>query len=94
MLTLDKIRWKMEITLKDLENNIRTLPENFYEEVNDFIDFLKTKYTKTNSQDWAENLSEIQRESINKGLDDIQSGRTIDQESAQKTIKDYINSKK
>ncbi|SMP29297.1 DUF2281 domain-containing protein [Chryseobacterium profundimaris] len=84
----------MEITLKDLENNIRTLPENFYEEVNDFIDFLKTKYTKTNSQDWAENLSEIQRESINKGLDDIQSGRTIDQESAQKTIKDYINSKK
>lgn len=29
----------MQITLKDLENNIRTLPENFYEEVNDFIDF-------------------------------------------------------
>jgi gas vesicle protein len=84
----------MEIALKDLENNIRTLPENFYEEVNDFIDFLKTKYTKTNSQDWAENLSEIHRDSINKGLDDIQSGRTIGQESVQKNIKDYINSKK
>ena len=84
----------MEITLKDLENNIRTLPENFYGEVNDFIDFLKTKYTKTNSQDWSENLSEIQRESINKGLDDIQSGRTTSHESAQRNIKDYINSKK
>ncbi len=38
---------KMEITLKDLENNIRTLPENFYEEVNDFIDFLKYKNSNT-----------------------------------------------
>ncbi|WP_449399418.1 DUF2281 domain-containing protein [Chryseobacterium wanjuense] len=43
----------MEITLKDLENNIRTLPENFYEEVNDFIDFLKTKYTRTNTEEWS-----------------------------------------
>ncbi|WP_374460964.1 hypothetical protein [Chryseobacterium taeanense] len=37
----------MEITLKDLEDNIRTLPENFYEEVNDFIDFLKHKHSNT-----------------------------------------------
>ena len=36
----------MEVTLKHLENNIRTLPENFYEEVNDFIDFLKHKHFK------------------------------------------------
>ncbi len=40
---------KMEITLKDLEDNIRTLPENFYEEVNDFIDFLKQKHFKSKS---------------------------------------------
>jgi|GEM_PF-1062239 len=37
---------KMEITLKDLEQNIKTLPENFYQEVNDFIDFLKHKHFK------------------------------------------------
>lgn len=37
---------KMEITLKDLENNIRTLPENFYTQVNDFVDFLKYKHFK------------------------------------------------
>jgi len=36
----------MEVTLKHLENNIRTLPENFYGEVNDFIDFLKHKHFK------------------------------------------------
>lgn len=85
---------KMEVTLKDLENNIRTLPENFYEEVNDFIDFLKTKYTRTNNEDWSGILSEPQRESLKKGLDDIENDRTISHESAQKKIKDYIASKK
>ena len=85
---------KMEITLKDLENNIKTLPENFYEEVNDFIDFLKTKYNRTNNEDWSGILSEPQRESLKKGLDDIENGRTISHENAQKKIKDYIASKK
>lgn len=84
----------MEITLKDLENNIRTLPENFYEEVNDFIDFLKTKYTRTNAEEWSGMLSEPQRESLKKGLEDIENGKTISHESAQKKIKDYITSKK
>lgn len=85
---------KMEITLKDLENNIKTLPENFYEEVNDFIDFLKTKYTRANAEDWSGILSEPQRVSIKKGLDDVENGRTMSHECAQKTIKDYITSKK
>ncbi|SEW49171.1 Protein of unknown function [Chryseobacterium wanjuense] len=84
----------MEITLKDLENNIRTLPENFYEEVNDFIDFLKTKYTRANAEDWSGILSEPQRESIKKGIDDIENEKTLSHESAQKKIKDYIASKK
>lgn len=85
---------KMEITLKDLEDNIKTLPENFYEEVNDFIDFLKTKYNRTNAEDWSGMLSEPQRESLKKGLEDIENGKTISHESAQKKIKDYIASKK
>ncbi len=85
---------KMEITLKDLEDNIRTLPENFYEEVNDFIDFLKTKYNRTDENDWSGIISEPQRESIKKGVDDIENDRTLSHESAQKKIKDYIASKK
>lgn len=85
---------KMEITLKDLEDNIRTLPENFYEEVNDFIDFLKTKYNRTDENDWSGIISEPQRESIKKGVDDIEDDRTLSNESAQKKIKDYISSKK
>ncbi|MCW3169129.1 hypothetical protein OMO38_11420 [Chryseobacterium sp. 09-1422] len=34
----------MEITLKDVESNLETLPEEFLYQVNDFIDFLKYKH--------------------------------------------------
>ncbi|MDP9957760.1 DUF2281 domain-containing protein [Epilithonimonas hungarica] len=40
----------MPITIKHLQDNIQTLPEDFYEEVNDFIDFLKFKYYSDDSQ--------------------------------------------
>jgi len=55
---------KMEITLKDLENNIKTLPENFYEEVNDFIDFLKHKHFKGRQYD----VPEWQKEEVRKRM--------------------------
>jgi DNA replication initiation complex subunit (GINS family) len=35
----------MPITIKHLEDNIKTLPEDLYDEVNDFVDFLKFKYS-------------------------------------------------
>lgn len=34
----------MEITIKDLENNLKTLPKELLGNVNDYIDFLKEKY--------------------------------------------------
>lgn len=40
----------MEITIKDLEEKIKSLPEDLYEEVNDFVDFLKFKYSSTKNQ--------------------------------------------
>ncbi|MEY8761773.1 DUF2281 domain-containing protein [Chryseobacterium tongliaoense] len=55
----------MEITLKDLENNIRTLPENFYEEVNDFIDFLKQKHFKRKHDEVPEWQKEEVRRRVN-----------------------------
>ncbi|MBD8082431.1 hypothetical protein [Chryseobacterium caseinilyticum] len=36
----------MEVTLKDIENNLETLPKEFLNQVNDFIDFLKYKLFK------------------------------------------------
>lgn len=46
----------MAITIKHLEENIKTLPEDLYDEVNDFVDFLKFKYSSIENQnevpDW------------------------------------------
>lgn len=36
----------MEITVKDIQSNLETLPKEFLNEVNDFIDFLKHKHFK------------------------------------------------
>ena len=56
----------MAITIKHLEDNIKTLPEDLYDEVNDFVDFLKTKSESKNSKDWSENLTYYQKNSIKK----------------------------
>ena len=46
----------MEITIKDLENSLKTLPKELLGNVNDYIDFLKEKYY---------NLSENQKNILN-----------------------------
>ncbi|MBK6977020.1 MAG: hypothetical protein IPH28_07780 [Cytophagaceae bacterium] len=35
----------MEITLKEIEKNLLTLPDNLWGQVNDFVIFLKQKYS-------------------------------------------------
>ena len=50
----------MEITIKDLENNLKTLPKELLGNVNDYIDFLKEKYTKI-KEEKIYNLSENQK---------------------------------
>lgn len=52
----------MEITIKDLENNLKTLPKELFGNVNDYIDFLKEKYL---DKDWASQLSENQKNILN-----------------------------
>jgi len=80
----------MPITIKHLQDNIQTLPEDFYEEVNDFVDFLKSKKRNMNSQDWAENLTDYQKKSIDKGLDDIENGRVYSHSEAKERIRNYL----
>lgn len=36
----------MEITAKEIQSNLETLPKEFLNQVNDFIDFLKYKHFK------------------------------------------------
>ncbi len=50
----------MEITINELKANLESLPESFYSEVNDFIDFLKDKYRRANSNE----IPEWQKEEV------------------------------
>ena len=80
----------MEITIKDLENNLKTLPKELLGNVNDYIDFLKEKYL---TKDWANQLSEIQKKSIEKGILDIENENIISHEEAKQKIRNYLQSK-
>ena len=80
----------MEITIKDLENNLKTLPKELLGNVNDYIDFLKEKYL---TKDWANQLSETQKKSIKKGILDIENENIISHEEAKQKIRNYLQSK-
>ena len=48
----------MEITIKDLENNLKTLPKELLGNVNDYIDFLKEKYLTKEKNNSSERMQE------------------------------------
>ena len=66
----------MEITIKDLEKNLKTLPKELLGNVNDYIDFLKEKYiskeSKSSSKEETFKLTENQKKILDsqKNLDD------------------------
>lgn len=79
----------MAITIKHLEENIKTLPEDLYDEVNDFVDFLKFKYSSIENQN---EVPDWQIEETNKRLKYISENPTsIVSESE---MSDYIASLK
>lgn len=80
----------MEITIKDLEKKLKTLPEELLENVNDYIDFLKSKYKKN---DWAEDLTDFQKKSVEKGVADIENGNTLSHDEAKQKIREYLQAK-
>ena len=66
----------MEITIKDLEKNLKTLPKELLGNVNDYIDFLKEKYiskeSKNSSKEETFKLTENQKKILDsqENLDD------------------------
>lgn len=54
----------MEITINEIKANLESLPESFYSEVNDFIDFLKDKHRKANSNE----IPEWQKEEVRRRI--------------------------
>ena len=81
----------MEITIKEIEQNLKSLPEEFLGQVNDFIELLKSKKIEGQvEKDWAENLTDSQKKSIERGIDDIKNGKTYSHEEAKQKIKQYL----
>ncbi|GGG61364.1 hypothetical protein [Epilithonimonas arachidiradicis] len=83
----------MEITIKDLENDLKSLPTELLQQVSDYVAFLKMKYTGQVNEDWADYLSESQKESISKGLEDIDNGKVYSHEEAKERIRNYLSEK-
>ncbi|WP_294234209.1 hypothetical protein [uncultured Chryseobacterium sp.] len=52
----------MEVTINEIKANLESLPESFYSEVNDFINFLKDKHRRANSNE----IPEWQKEEVRK----------------------------
>ena len=71
----------MEITLKDIQNNLQTLPKELFQNVNDYISSLKfqnsAKKENLLKEDWADSLTSDQKKSVERGIDDIKNGRTL-----------------
>jgi len=42
----------MEITIKDIEKNLQSLPKEFLNQVNDYVDFLKEISSNQNIPQW------------------------------------------
>lgn len=81
----------MDITIEQIKKNLESLPKEFFGQVNDYIDFLKSKYSETKvGTDWAENLTDSQKQSIDKGIDDIKNGKTYSHAEAKQKIKQYL----
>lgn len=79
----------MAITIKHLEDNIKTLPEDLYDEVNDFVDFLKFKYSTNDNQIDLQNWQkEILDERLN-NLDENPTGTVEFNETVAELRKKY-----
>ncbi len=81
----------MEISIKEIEKNLKSLPKEFLGQVNDYIDFLKSKYSESKiEKDWADDLTNSQKDSIQKGINDIENEKTYSQEEAKQRIRQYL----
>ena len=83
----------MEITIKEIEKSLKSLPKELFGQVNDYIEFLKSKYTEAKTEDWAENLTNSQKISIEKGIEDIKNEKTYSHEEAKQKIRQYLSEK-
>jgi hypothetical protein len=78
------------LNYQEINKKINLLPKNLLQEVNDYIDFLTYK---NNQKDWANHLTEKQKELIEQGKRDIENNNMVSQDVAKERIKNYLKNK-
>jgi len=78
------------ITASKLSQKIKLLPDDLLLEVDKFVDYLKFK---SEHDDWSDNLTDNQKQSIRSGSEDISNGKTYSHAEAKEIIKEHINRK-
>lgn len=73
-----------------LSQKIKLLPDDLIQEVDKFVDYLKYK---SEHDDWSVDLTDNQKQSIQKGSEDISNGKTYSHTEAKQIIREHINSK-
>lgn len=64
----------MEITIKDLENDLKSLPQELLQQVSDYVAFLKFKYPQssksTELEDWQKDILDERLNFLKKNPDE------------------------
>jgi len=78
------------INASQLNQKIVALPEEFLQDLNDYIDFLTFK---SKEKDWSKKLTKEQILLIEKGKKDIEENSVLSHSEARKRIDIYIKNK-
>lgn len=76
--------------LSIINNKLKTIPDNFLNEIVAYLDFISFKAT---NNDWAEDLTPQQLQSIERGQNDLNTGNTVSHKEAMSRIKAHFKSK-
>lgn len=78
------------ITASKLSQKLKLLPDDLLQEVDKFVDYLKYK---SEHNDWSDDLTDSQKNSVKSGSEDIANGKTYSHAEAKQIIKEHINRK-
>lgn len=74
---------------KSISDKIKNIPDYLSGELIDFVDYLLFK----KEQDWAENISQKEKDSIKIGLEEIRSGKIHSHAAVMEEMGSYIKEK-
>lgn len=78
-------------TESNISKRIKSLPKNALVELEQFLNYLDYKHSKSN--DWADEISNEARLSIQRGKEDIENGKVLPHAEAREMMTEYLRKK-